>query len=192
MTDHIAALGSAADLLVSVVDTVPDDGWDEPGLGSWTVRDLVAHALRGLTTVEDYLEHPVETAADPEAYAAPEAVAARGRAAVAALGDDPPSAVRETRDRVLALVAATPLSAQLGTPFGERSLGSYLPSRTAELTVHSIDLADALGVTASVPDRALRETIEFLGTFAARQGQGISVIRALSGRAALPDGFSVY
>ena len=30
--------------------------WDEPGLGEWSVRDLVGHASRSFVTVETYLD----------------------------------------------------------------------------------------------------------------------------------------
>ncbi|MEO9220282.1 MAG: maleylpyruvate isomerase N-terminal domain-containing protein, partial [Mycobacteriaceae bacterium] len=75
---------------------------DEGGLGGWNVRDLLGHTSRALSTIESYLE--ADTArgievdlVDAAAYyratqaarADPEAVAQRGRAARAALGDDP-------------------------------------------------------------------------------------------------------
>jgi hypothetical protein len=34
--------------------------WDEPGLGVWTVRDLVGHTSRSLLTVEAYLDKPAD------------------------------------------------------------------------------------------------------------------------------------
>ena len=46
-----AAAGHFADLVRSIAD----DRWDEPGLGDWTVRDLVGHTSRSLTTVSTYL-----------------------------------------------------------------------------------------------------------------------------------------
>jgi uncharacterized protein (TIGR03083 family) len=192
MDESVAGFASAADLLVSVVARITPDDWARPGLGSWDVRELVAHARRGLTTVEQYLTDPVEAADVPTDYAAPESVAARARESVAALGDDPAATVGETRDRVVALITRTPMDAPLGTPFGATSLGAYLPSRTAELTTHSIDIADALGLSVEVPTDALAETLRYMATMAVLKGQGPELLRALSGRAALPPGFSVY
>src|SRR4051794_1692098 len=73
--------------------------WDEPGLGEWSVRDLVGHAGRALLTVEAYLQtHPAQlevastTAYFERVLASPAddaAVAERGRQAGAALGGDP-------------------------------------------------------------------------------------------------------
>jgi uncharacterized protein (TIGR03083 family) len=192
MDESVAGFVSAADLLVSVVERVTPDDWARPGLGTWDVRELVAHANRGFTTVEQYLTDPVDAADVPADYAAPESVAARARASVAALGDDPAAIVRETRDRVVRLITRAPMDAPLGTPFGATTLGAYLPSRTAELTTHSVDIADALGLSVEVPSEALAETLRYMATMAVLKGHGRELLRALSGRATLPPGFSVY
>ena len=72
--------------------------WDQPGLGEWTVRDLVGHTSRSLVTVEDYLQvepGPIEVGSATEYYrrvrqvGSSAAVVERGRAAGAALGEDP-------------------------------------------------------------------------------------------------------
>ncbi len=183
MDETVAAFASAADFLVVVVDRIAASDWARPGLGSWDVRELVAHANRGMTTVEQYLTDPMDPASVPADYATPESVAARARASVAALGDDPSATVRQTRDRVVPLIARTPMDAVVGSPFGHTSLGAYLPSRTAELTTHSIDIADAIGIAVDVPDDALAETLRCVATMAVAKGHGRDVLRALSGRA---------
>lgn len=192
MDETVAAFSSAADFLVVVVDRIASPDWARPGLGSWDVRELVAHANRGMTTVEQYLTDPMDPASVPADYATPESVAARARASVAALGDDPSATVRQTRDRVVPLIARTPMDAVVGSPFGHTSLGAYLPSRTAELTTHSIDIADALGIEVEVPGDALAETLRSVTNLAVAKGHGREVLRALSGRATLPPGFSVF
>ena len=46
-----------------VATTARVDGrWDEPGLGEWSVRDLVGHTSRSFLTVESYLATPAESA----------------------------------------------------------------------------------------------------------------------------------
>ena len=100
--------------------------------------------------------------------------------------------MRQTRDRVVPLIARTPMDAVVGSPFGHTSLGTYLPSRTAELTTHSIDIADAIGIEVEVPGDALAETLRCVGTMAVAKGHGRDVLRTLSGRATLPPGFSVF
>lgn len=190
--ESFTAFAAAADFLVSVVGRITDSDWVRPGLGSWNVRELVAHANRGMTTVEQYLADPVDPATLPNDYTTPEAVAARARASVAALGDDPRMTVRLTRDRVVPLIARTPMDATVGSPFGSTSLAAYLPSRTAELTIHSVDIGDALELTVDPPSEALAETLRHIANTAVLKGQGLEVLRALSGRATLPAGFNVY
>jgi uncharacterized protein (TIGR03083 family) len=190
--DRTAAFEAAADLLVAIVDQVHDSAWEQPGLGTWTVRELVAHACRGLTTAEDYLLHPVDPASVPADYGSADAIAERARVAVAALGNDPARTVREARDRVVAVIAAAPADATVGTPFGTFLLADYLSSRTAELALHSMDIADAIGASLDVPDAVVHETLISLITRAAQRGFGHEVLHALSGRAPLPDGFNVF
>ena len=48
--------GAVADL----VDTIPPERWDGPGLGEWDLRALVGHTSRSLLTVEAYLQRPAE------------------------------------------------------------------------------------------------------------------------------------
>ena len=50
-----AAARSASDAIAQI----PANAWDGPGLGEWTVRDLVGHTSRSLVTVIDYLARPV-------------------------------------------------------------------------------------------------------------------------------------
>jgi hypothetical protein len=87
----------------------------------------------------------------------------------------------------LAVVAGAPDDATVGTPFGEHSLDAYLRSRTAELVLHGVDLATQV----DVPAEALAECGLFLMERAAQSGHGLEVVRALSGRGALPPGFNV-
>lgn len=75
----------AADGFVEVLAHVSPDGWDAPGLGVWTVRDLAGHTSRALLTVESYLDPSTTTSspslADAEAYFAAAAAAAPTAAA---------------------------------------------------------------------------------------------------------------
>ncbi|MDQ1356307.1 MAG: hypothetical protein QOG44_680, partial [Acidimicrobiaceae bacterium] len=72
---------------------------------------------------------------------------------------------------------------------------AYLPTRTFELTVHTLDLVCALGVEAPpVLDAPVAACLE-LAVAAAAAGRGASsggaVLLALTGRRGLPPGFSV-
>ena len=50
----------AVDYYLFLVDQVPVDGWEPDGLGVWTVRDLVGHTSRAMTTLERYCNQPGE------------------------------------------------------------------------------------------------------------------------------------
>lgn len=181
----------ASRYLVEVVRRVPADRWEGPGLGSWTVRELVGHANRAHTTVEEYLRDPRPPEPPDSEYFRPEAIAERGRQAVASLGDDPASAVAADSARVVALVEATPLDAILGSPMGTMALREYLPSRVAELAIHGLDLTGATGADLPPPRSVLEEALAFVARRAAGR-QGEAVLRALTGRGELPAGYSVY
>jgi len=85
-------------------------------------------------------------------------------------------------------MASAPDDAVVGTPFGEQPLEAYLRSRTAELVLHGLDL----GTAVEPPAEALADCGAFLVSRAIRSGRGVDVVRALSGRAALEPGFTVY
>ncbi len=212
-----STFAAAADSFVAVVSGIGGSGvsgsgvggsgiWDAPGLGVWTVRDLVGHTSRSLTTIETYLGHaagdpPQEIVVrEPLDYLMglqspmidPVAITQRGRDAGAALGDDPAAAVQELARRVTALVDSTPDDARLRTAFGGATLLAYLPTRTFELTVHTLDLAGAVGGPAPASlDGPIAACLELAAAVAGRGHDGGAVLLALTGRRSLPDGFSV-
>lgn len=187
-----AAYASASHFFRATAARVPEGAWEAPGLGRWTVRELVGHANRAHLTVEEYLHHPRPPEPADSPYFSDAAIEERARAAVALLGADPLATLGETAERVLRLVADTPADAPLGTPFGSTTLGGYLPSRTAELVIHGCDLAAALGLAPAPPSDALGEALTFLARRAESSGRGVEVLRALSGRGQLPPDFSLY
>jgi uncharacterized protein (TIGR03083 family) len=190
----------AANWFVGVTAQV-DDRWDRPGLGEWSVRDLVGHASRALLTVESYLDQPATAIelTSPVAYLAamaagagsPAQVAERGRQAGAALGDQPAAAVAEIAERVLARVARAGPDDLVATPVGGIRLADYLPTRTFELTVHTCDLAAAVGADQAVPADAATVAAALIGTIAAHRRRAAPLLLAATGRGPLPDGYSV-
>lgn len=178
--------------------------YDAPGLGEWSVRDLLGHTSRSLSTVETYLDvasadsGPVDLADAVAYYLAiagaltdSAATVQRGRVAGASLGDDPKDALSALAARVLERVRAAPVTALVRTPFGTMTLAGYLPTRTLELTVHTCDVAAALGVSADVPHNAVGGAFAVIGGLAAAQGTASAALLALTGRLPLPAGFSV-
>ncbi|MEJ7630001.1 MAG: maleylpyruvate isomerase N-terminal domain-containing protein [Nocardioidaceae bacterium] len=197
-----SVFAAAAAAFRELVGRVGPDGWDEPGLGVWSVRDLVGHTSRSLTTIETYLgvPSPGEPLDGPVDYfrrarvalADPDAVAQRGRDAGAALGDDPAARVAELADRVTALVDASPGDESVGTPLGTMTLAGYLPTRVFELTVHGIDLARALDVDPPVTlGPGIGLSCALAGGLAADSPDAVAVLMALTGRTELPRGFTL-
>jgi len=187
----VTIYAEASGFLVAAVSLVPPARWDDPGLGSWSLLELAGHADRGHTTVEDYLLRPQPPEPKDSPYFSDEAIAARGREAVAALGEDPVATIAATAARVQELVASTPLDAPLGSPVATMTLGDYLPSRVAELTIHGLDVVRALGAALPAPKAPLAESLAFVAVRAARR-DGEHVLLALSGRERLAAGYSVF
>jgi hypothetical protein len=197
--DSRRAFTDAADWFVRTVALV-GDRWTMPGLGEWDVRALAGHTSRSLLTVETYLARPaaavdVASAIDyfgaTRAVAAGSAVAARGRDAGAALGDDPAAAVAEIAARVLPLVDAREGTELLTTIAGGMRLADYLPTRTFELAVHTADLATAIGAPPDVPATAAAQAVHLVGELAVADGLAGPLLLAATGRSGLPAGFSV-
>jgi hypothetical protein len=185
-TSSVAPFRAASRFFAEAVAAVPAERYETRWSDEWRVIDLIGHGNRANVLPVEYYQQPVPVAG-PD-YVLPENIAERGRLAVRELGDDPVAAVRAASDRVLAMVAAAPDDAKVGTPFGEQTLDGYLRSRTAELLLHGVDL----GTDADVPPEALVECGAFLMERAVRSGRGLEVLSALSGRGTLPPGFNVF
>jgi len=186
------AFSQASQYFVDVVGAVPATSWDAPGLGEWTIKELVGHTNRANVIIVDYVEHPQRAEPADSTYFTDESIAQRARLAVAALGDDPLVTVAAASARAIAFIAASPPGAAVGSPFGTMKLSDYLASRTAELTIHGLDLARALHVEIDLPTEALRASLAYVAGFSMKKHQGETVLLALSGRGNLPPGFNVY
>jgi hypothetical protein len=188
----VDAFKIASSFFVRAVELVPGGGWNSPGLGSWNLLELVGHTNRAHTTLESYLLHPQPPVSPDGDYFSADSIAQRGREAVAALGDNPGQEVRDTSLRICALVDQSSPSATISGPARTMTLSEYLPSRTAELTIHGTDIVRAVGSELAAPTEALRESLAFATGWCVSKGIGEVVLRALSGRGPLPDGFSLY
>jgi Mycothiol maleylpyruvate isomerase N-terminal domain len=118
-------------------------------------------------------------------------VAERGRRAGAALGADPVGFLAELEERVRAKVAAAADDAFVATAAGGMRLVDYLPTRTFELVVHTADLAAALGVPGDPPPEAAASALQLAALLVREHGDATDVLLALTGRRALPPGFTV-
>jgi len=191
---------AAARTFAELVRRIPENGWEGPGLGEWNLRSLVGHTSRSLITVETYLNQPVgtEEALTPAAYYVavagidPKGVVDRGVAAGKALGDNPAELVDALAIRVPALVqtAGNPV---INTAAGGMRLENYLPTRSLELVVHSLDIAAAVPDVdgPEFSDQLLSQVARVAATAAVLRGQGVELMLALTGRAPLRADFSV-
>ncbi len=195
------AFGEAARWFAASVPAAPGH-WHEQALGEWTVRDLVGHTGRALSTVETYLDQgagdvELESAVDYVRAAASmatyrDAVAERGREAGRQLGDDPVGAVQTLAERVLVRLDDATGNELVGTPMGGMRLVRYLPTRTFELTVHTCDLRTALQLSVDVvPEAAVAHSLQLVGALAVASGRTVPLLLAATGRTELPEGFTV-
>lgn len=203
------AFRSASSGFVELVIRIGPEAWERPALGVWDVRSLVGHTARALTTIETYLggssslppvQGPVEYFlralphdVDPEARARRDAgIAARGHEAGEALGEDPAAAISALAGRVQALVASTPDDTPVASPAGPMTLAGYLPTRTFELTVHSLDLTRALGVAVpAVLGPAVTASCELAGAVAGRRPNAPDLLLLLTNREKFPPGLTI-
>jgi uncharacterized protein (TIGR03083 family) len=186
------AFASASAFLCDVVGATPPERFASPGVGTWSVLELIAHANRAHVTVVEYVSQPVDPATVPADYFTEASIRRRALEAVAELGDDPAGVVGRWAQRASALVAEAPADTVVGMPAGRMRLDEYVPSRIAELVVHGIDLVHALGAAPDVPVDALGATSAFLAGRAVQRGDGLQLVLGLSGRGRLAPGFSVY
>ena len=199
-----AAFDLAAAAFLDLAALIPLERYAGPGLGGWDLRALVGHTSRSLVTVAAYLETRAESVAatSPAAYFAAVdriaaadqdgAIARRGVEAGAALGDDPVTALRASYAAAsAALDALAGTDPVVETAGGGMRVSDYLPTRTFELVVHSLDIARATGIAFSPPATALAESLAVAAASAVELGRGPDVLLALTGRHQLPPGFSV-
>ncbi len=192
----------AAATVADLVGRIPDGAWNGPGLGVWDLRALVGHTSRSLITVSTYLAQraPAEEIATPAAYylavarvsgADPEAVAERGRAAGTALGADPATAFRALVADAADALGRVADDDVVPTILGGMRVGAYLPTRTFELAVHGLDIATATGLPVTFAPAVLADAAVLAARTAVELGHGPALLAGLTGRAALPPGFSV-
>ncbi|MDE2899520.1 MAG: maleylpyruvate isomerase N-terminal domain-containing protein [Chloroflexota bacterium] len=186
--------------LVDVVDRIPADCWDKHGLGEWNVLELVAHVMRAVegpvvhsrqakpVDMEDAATYYLRAMAAPDIHAQ---VAKRARRSTAKLGDDPAAAARAIAERALAAIEQLEDDAPMSTPIGTVRLIDYLPTRVLEVVVHTMDVANAVGVEVEPPAAAQHVSLALLGEIAVVQGEGTMLTMALYGRHPLPDGYNV-
>jgi uncharacterized protein (TIGR03083 family) len=188
----------------TAVSLIHADQWENPSLGVWSVRDLVGHTSRALANVQRDIIRPLPSPGDYETAmeyfqnatmpGLAEGVAERGRQSGAALGANPLQVIDESSEAVRALLAEMPDDARIATPFGRLPLAAYMDTKIFELVVHTLDISAAADITLEPPAGPLAATLRVTLQLAARRetpGDAAALLRALTGRAPLPAGYSV-
>lgn len=199
---NTAKFTRSASSFIDVLGRVKEEQWGLPALGVWTVRSLAGHTARAILTVETYLEQDEPgklTVPSAEGYytsvyprfADAAAVAARGVEAGIWLGSDPVAQVTSALARTVSSITSQPPNRLVSIGGMGILLSEYLRTRVFELVVHTIDLSRAIGVEPSLPPDVVADAIALAGATAATRGLGAEILMALTGRAALPDGFTV-
>ncbi|ANB07228.1 hypothetical protein SAM40697_3270 [Streptomyces ambofaciens] len=145
-----AVLAQFAHVRAAVRGLTPEQLALPTRLGDWTVRELVAHIGRALSTVDRLLDEPEPARQDARLLDWPFAVAA-GADPIAAtarrLAADHPDLdahLAEVERRFTDRLDAHPGTRLLATSAGALPLADYLVTRTVELVVHTDDLAAAV------------------------------------------------
>ncbi|MBG0562799.1 maleylpyruvate isomerase N-terminal domain-containing protein [Actinoplanes aureus] len=205
--DYRRTYRSAAIAFADLVSRIPPDRLDGPGLGDWTLRDLLGHtvssALRQVPVVLSE-KAPTLLVGSPEGYfavarsAPPELVAAARSASTddardtgKALGDQPSTLISDYIGRATSALAGAGDDDLVATPAGGMRVRDWLPTRTFELVVHGTDIAAAASEPISFDAGTLAEAASLAARMAVAAGDGPELLRALTGRTSLPAGFSV-
>ncbi len=180
---------------------VPAEQWDAPVLGVWSVRDLVGHTSRSITRVEEFgvqRAQSVDIASAAHHYrrslrqpSDDQRVAERGIAAGRELGDDPLATMNADWARAESVLDATGDDTVIAYDNGGIRFVDYLETRVFELTVHTLDLANAIGVEVEPSREAMGVTLQLLAALALESGRGVPLALSGTGRGPLPDGYSV-
>lgn len=190
------AFRDGSDFLLNTIESVPNDVWSQPALGEWNVRELSVHACRAWLTTLQYSGETTElTIYSPAEYyvavskMGPDVhaqVAERARENAVSVDDPIPTYAAGLSGEVARLVANTSDDQVLSSFAGGIRFIDYLPTRVLELTVHGIDVCDAIGAEAHVPPSAMAASLELLGQISAARlaaAEATDLVRALTGRA---------
>ena len=205
--DYRRTYRSAAIAFADLVGRIPPDRLDAPGLGEWSLRDLLGHTVSSaLRQVPGVLASPapVVVTATPEGYFAAARQADPGLVAAVvaastedardtgkALGDNPMDAISGFVGQATAALARVGDDDFVATPVGGMRVRDWLPTRTFELVVHGSDAAAATGLAITLDPEVLAEAAALAARTAVAVGEGATVLRALTGRGPLPPAFSV-
>lgn len=185
---------------LDVLNQVRPEQWDRPALGEWNVRELAGHTARALATVIEFADTNAERVDvdSPAAYyrtalGAPgvnKRVAERGHDAGRALGPDPLGVIRPAAERALSTLEGVSDDARWTVNVGGMWAADYLPTRVMELTIHTLDLAQAIGYDAQTGREAMEVVLHLLADLAVDSPHAGALALVATGRPA-PGPFTV-
>lgn len=194
----------AAGFFLETVSRIPPDAWDSPGLGAWSVRELVAHTSHTFESLKNSTS-PARTATHVELHGPAELyaklvgaggkdddIAERGREGGRGLVDDPVGAIRREAKEALEVLDGVPDDHPTRSLVGGIRFIDWLATRVVELTVHSMDIAEATDIDAQPPSGAMRTTLAVLSEIAVAKGLAAEIAMAATGRRPLRDGFTLF
>lgn len=198
---------TSAAWLADVVEQVPAASLDNPGLGEWSMHELIAHAMRAITTATDSMQSASDTSSQPSfatavAYVRTTAavedvhaqVAERGRNSAFELPrTDIADTVRNELANATGLMRHAPLPNVVKCFGGTIPLDEYLRTRILELIVHGRDIQRAnANFSLGTPNDGLRIAIELLHELHPSTGINERELDLLTGRAGQLSPISLF
>lgn len=188
---------------LAVIEQVPPDAAQRPGLGNWNLAELAAHTMRAWTTLTQYLAQPEPSGQTPttavrylseglSTEGTHAGVEERARQDAAEIGDSLAAAAREAAAAARDALDEAPDNRLVASRFGTMPLRDFLRTRNLELVVHGLDLARALGID---PPRDLVEAtvpaLSLLAQVAVERGSAVQLLEAATGRVPLDAGYTL-
>lgn len=177
---------------------IGNEDLDRPALGTWDVRGLSGHLLRAMRTPVLYLGE-----IEPRGEALPSAasyfaqylewrssdpggadarVASRGAAEISVTSAAQLQDEFETSVDALHTAIATAPDRLVPSAFGPMWLADYVRTRTLEMVVHGLDLANALDEVWDPPADALGDVLALCCEITIVTGKGTALLLELTGR----------
>jgi hypothetical protein len=186
-------LVSATGGFLVTVDAIEPGQWALPASDAWTVRQLVAHVVRGMAVISDLLDAdlPAGDVLLPDAAAyfrtaldmadVHARIAGRAVTAAAGAGDDVSAWARGVIAVAVARVASTADDEVIVHFAGSLPFVDYLDTRITELVLHTLELQVVCGLEPDAPADALAIVNGILLALADR-ADPIALALALTGR----------
>ena len=164
------AFSQQAAYIHTALENIQPAQWEAPTrLEGWTVYTLAAHLLRMPKTIADFTDDdfaedmPNKDAVDYWDYSGPEAAEGNTKRTLQIADTTSPETIAtdfaravEAAQKIMHLVPANEV---LNTNRGFLQFADYVWTRVLELTVHSLDLADALGKPVELDPEAVKLTV---------------------------------